>query len=230
MTRGARRIVRYGFSERIVHAVTGVSYVYLLLTGLAFWTPALYWMAIVLGGGFLSRWLHPWVGVIFTLAVAAMYVTWRRDMKVTPGDRAWRAAMASYVRNEDADVPPAGRFNYGQKMLFWVMAIGGLALLLSGVVLWYVDAIPWNLRALRYVATLVHAGAALVTIGAFIVHLYMGLFVVPGGGSAILHGEVTEDWAKAHHPLWHAQMQSAVTATPPVKARPSVDRDAHPGT
>ena len=82
-------------------------------------------MAIVLGGGFLSRRLHPWVGVIFTLAVAAMYVTWRRDMKVTPEDRAWRAAMASYVRNEDADVPPAGRFNYGQKMLFWVMALGG---------------------------------------------------------------------------------------------------------
>ena len=42
-----------------------VSYVYLLLSGLAFWTPAFYWIAIVLGGGFLTRLLHPWVGLVF---------------------------------------------------------------------------------------------------------------------------------------------------------------------
>ena len=56
-----------------------------------------------------------------------MFVLWRRDMRITDGDRAWRRAMARYVRNEDADVPPAGRFNYGQKMLFWLMAAGGAA-------------------------------------------------------------------------------------------------------
>ena len=117
----SRPIVRYDFRERIVHATAGLSYVYLLLTGLAFWTPALFWLAIVLGGGYLSRLLHPWIGLVFTAAVVAMYVTWRRDMKTTPEDRVWRKAMRRYIRNEDEHIPPAGRFNYGQKMLFWVM-------------------------------------------------------------------------------------------------------------
>jgi formate dehydrogenase subunit gamma len=220
--------VRFGFGERLIHGITALSFVYSLLTGLAFWTPGLYWIAIVLGGGFLSRLLHPWAGVIFTAAVVWMYVTWRRDMRVTQEDRIWRAAMLKYMQNDDAHVPPAGRFNYGQKMLFWTMALGGAALLLSGLVLWYVDAIPWHLRALRYVATLVHAIAALVSIGGFIVHLYMGLFVVPGGGSAILHGTVTEEWAKAHHPLWHAQLQSAGTLARPDHVPPA-RRDAQPG-
>jgi formate dehydrogenase subunit gamma len=199
------RVLRYDFHERIVHACAAVSYTYLLLTGLAFWTPWLYWIAIVLGGGFVSRMLHPWVGLLFTVAVAVMYVQWRRDMRTTPEDREWRKAMTHYVRNEDSRVPPAGRFNYGQKALFWVMVLGGLALLVSGLVMWSVASIPPSLSMLRSVATLVHAVAALVTIGAFIVHLYMGLAVVPGGLSAILHGEVTEEWARRHHALWDAR-------------------------
>jgi formate dehydrogenase subunit gamma len=201
---GAGRIVRYTFRERVVHLAAAVSYVYLLLTGLAFWAPAMYWLAIVLGGGYLSRVLHPWVGLVFSVAVAIMYAIWRRDMRTTDADRAWRKAMLHYIRNEDEKVPPAGRFNFGQKQLFWVMVGGGLALLLSGLVLWFVTSVPWELRALRYAAVLVHALAALLTIAGFIVHLYMGLLVVPEGLSAILHGTVSERWARHHHPLWLA--------------------------
>lgn len=203
----AGRILRYSVRERFVHAASAVAYVYLLLTGLAFWTPGLYWIAIVLGGGYLSRALHPWVGVVFSAAVAAMYVGWRRDMRTVPEDIVWRRAMLHYVRNEDEQVPPAGRFNYGQKNLFWVMVLGALALLLSGLVLWFVDAVPPGMRSLRYAAVLVHAVAALVTVAGFIVHLYMGLAVVPGGLHAILHGDVSGDWARHHHPLWVERMR-----------------------
>ena len=56
--------------------------------------------------------------------------------------------------------------------------------------------------ALRSAAPLVHAIAALVTIGAFIVHIYMGIAVVPGGLHAIVHGDVSEGWARHHHPAW----------------------------
>lgn len=200
------RIQRYAFSERLVHAASGLSYLYLLLTGLAFWTPALYWLAVVLGGGYLSRLLHPWIGLVFSTTLVWMFFMWRRDMHVTPEDRTWRKAMRHYVRNEDGQVPPAWRFNYGQKMLFWLMVVGGLALLASGVVLWYVDSVSWDLRALRFAAILVHAVAALLTIGGFIIHVYMGIFVVPAGLSAIVHGDVTDEWARQHHPLWHGQV------------------------
>jgi formate dehydrogenase subunit gamma len=199
---------RYGVGERLLHAVTGLSYVYLLLTGLAFWTPALFWIAVVLGGGYVSRVLHPWVGLVFAVSVVWMYGYWRRDMAITAEDRVWRKAILAYVRNEEANVPAAGRFNYGQKMLFWLMAWGGLALLLSGLVMWFVASVPWELRGLRYAATLVHAIAALATIGGFIVHVYMGVAVVPGGLEAVIHGRVTEEWARRHHPLWLAVMAS----------------------
>src|SRR5262245_20997620 len=106
-------IIRYQFRERLFHTATALSYVYLLLTGLAFWTPALYWIAIALGGGYLSRVLHPWVGLAFGGALLWMFVSWRRDMRVTPEDRAWGRAVRHYIRNEDDRVPPAWRFNFG---------------------------------------------------------------------------------------------------------------------
>jgi formate dehydrogenase subunit gamma len=192
-----------------MHALVAIAYVYLLLTGLAFWTPALYWVAGVLGGGYLSRVLHPWVGLLFTAAVLWMFVVWRRDMRVTPEDRAWGRAVRYYIRNEDHKVPPVWRFNLGQKQFFWLMVVTGIALLLSGLVLWFAASIPWELRALRYAAILVHAVAALATIGGFIIHLYMGIAVVPSGLHAIVHGEVTEEWARTHHPLWLDQVRSA---------------------
>lgn len=196
------RIVRYVFRERLVHALAAVSFVYLLLTGLAFWTPALYWLATVLGGGYLSRALHPIVGVFFAGVVVAMFVEWRGVMRTTAADREWRRSVVHYIRNDDSRVPGAGRFNYGQKLMFWAMVWGTLALLISGVVLWFPATVPAAWRAGRELAILVHAISGLVTIGAFIVHLYMGLAVVRGGLDAVLRGEVSEEWARHHHPLW----------------------------
>jgi formate dehydrogenase subunit gamma len=202
----ARRLVRYSLGERLVHSAAALSYVYLLLTGLAFWTPGLYWMATMLGGGYLSRALHPVVGVVFAGVVVQMYLTWRRDMRTTAGDRAWRQTLAAYIRHDDGRVPAAGRFNFGQKQFFWIMVLGGAGLLVSGLVLWMPQAVPRSQRWLLEAAVLLHAVSALVTIAGFIVHLYMGLAVVPGGLHAILHGDVSDAWARHHHRAWYDEV------------------------
>ena len=196
------RIVRYNLRERLVHAAAGITYVYLLLTGLAFWTPGLYWLAIVLGGGYLSRLLHPWIGLIFSGILLVMWASWRREMKTTREDREWRKHIVKYMTNQDEKVPPAGRFNYGQKQFFWLMVIASVALIVSGIALWGITSVPGELAWVRYAAILIHSVSGLVTIGLFIVHLYMGIAVVPGGLSAIVRGEVTSEWARQHHSAW----------------------------
>lgn len=208
------RIQRYTLTERLVHWVAGASYVYLLLTGLAFWSPWLFWMAVVLGGGEVSRAWHPWIGLLFTASVVRMYQLWAKDMHITEEDRTWNKAIGHYIRNEDENLPPAGRFNYGQKALFWLMFWGGIALLLSGLVLWFTEYLPWSLRFLRYLAVLVHVVAAGLTIGGFIIHVYMGTAVVRGGFSSVIRGEVSTAWARMHHPLWLAQITGSA---PPKK-------------
>ena len=200
------RIERYSIAERVLHWTSAITYCYALATGLAFYTPHLYWIAVVLGGAPTSRFWHPIVGLIFLATLAQMLRSWLGDMRITAVDRAWGRAMNHYIANEDEMLPPVDRFNLGQKYFFWVMIWGGIGLLISGVVLWFPELIQWNMRFLRYAAILVHVSCALITIGAFIIHVYMGTAVVRGGFTSIIRGEVSPAWARMHHRLWYERM------------------------
>src|SRR5512138_2983763 len=116
-----QRILRYTYKERVMHWIAGITYSYLFLTGLAFFTPWLYWLALVLGGGPTSRYWHPIIGLVFSASVLWMYQDWKADMKKQDSDAAWKKTFRYYVRNEDDKVAGVGRFNPGQKGFFWIM-------------------------------------------------------------------------------------------------------------
>jgi len=200
------QVLRYNLRERLTHWVAGVTYIYLLLTGLAFWSPWLIWLAVILGGGPVSRMLHPWAGLIFFGAVCNMYVMWSAQMKHTDADRAWWKAVKYYSSNQDEKMPPAGRYNAGQKFLFWGFFWSTVALLATGVVLWFPESIPWNLRLLRYLSVLIHPVAALFTIGLFMVHVYMGVFAERGAFGSVIRGDVSIAFAKRYHPGWYKEI------------------------
>jgi formate dehydrogenase subunit gamma len=135
-----------------------------------------------------------------------MHSIWRRDMSITDEDRLWLKSIRNYITNRDELVPRQGRFNAGQKQFYWIMYYGAIALLISGLVMWLPELGTLRANWVRGTAILIHECAALVTIGAFIVHVYMGVFMVPGGLQGMISGLVTRRWAKAHHALWYAKM------------------------
>jgi formate dehydrogenase subunit gamma len=198
----SEQIIRYTLRERVMHWAAGFTYLYLLAGGLAFYAPQLFWLAVLLGGGATARFWHPWAGLIFTAVMAWMHTTWQADMRSTAEDRQWMKEVSKYIENKDDEVPPAGRFNAGQKQFYWVMWVGTAGLLLSGLLMWFPESVPRSLAGLRALAVIVHEVSALITIGAFIIHVYMGLLMVPGGFTAIVHGSVPVQWARRHHRIW----------------------------
>ena len=200
------RVLRYEFNERMNHWVAAGSFIYLMLTGLAFWSPWLFWIASALGGAELSRMLHPWIGLVFFVAVCYMFALWSRQMNFDSVDAQWWKSLNHYIRNEDDKMPPAGRYNAGQKFLFWGFFWSAAALLASGLVLWFPEYIPWNLRFLRYISVLVHPAAALFTIGLFLIHIYMGVFAERGAFGSVIRGDVSIAFAKRYHPGWYKEI------------------------
>jgi formate dehydrogenase subunit gamma len=199
----AGAIERYTFRERLMHWLTGLTYLYCLATGLAFYSPHFYWLAIVLGGGPTSRFWHPILGVVFLMGTLWMQNLWRRDMEMTETDKRWLDRMENYMTNRDELLPLQERFNAGQKLFYWLMFFGALSLLLSGFFMWVPEYIPRQAAWVRGLMILVHECAALLTIGGFLIHLYMGIFMVPGSMTAITTGFVSRAWAKTHHRLWY---------------------------
>ena len=206
-------IVRYKLSERVHHWLGSLFYIYCLITGLAFWSPYMYWLAALVGGGPTARFWHPWFGLAFTVSMVWMYMMWRGDLAKTDDDQRWAKEIESYIQNEDEKLPPVGRFNFGQKLFFWLMFYGVILLVISGLGLWFVESIPWSLRWLRYLAVTVHVVAALATIGAFIIHVYMSVFMEPESFHAMIRGSVSRAWARTYHRLWYEQVTKGSSST-----------------
>ena len=79
----------------------------------------------------------------YPMTCADGFLQWRGDMRVTPSDRVWWRSISHYIRNEDSQLPPTGRFNYGQKLFTWGMFYSTILMLLSGLVLWFTGDLPW---------------------------------------------------------------------------------------
>jgi len=198
-------IVRERLSARVVHWSVALTFFICLFTGLPIWTSYLGFLAGLFGGLHVCRVLHPWAGVAFAAASTLMFVQWASQMRLTPADREFITprGMVKYFqyRNEDADV---GKYNGGQKMLFWAAALGTLGLLLSGIVMWLPQ--PVSSQWLRQASYLLHDTAFSLFFAMIIGHIYLGTAAEPGTFRSIVRGTVTKSWARLHHPRWYREV------------------------
>jgi formate dehydrogenase subunit gamma len=197
------QIVRYTFIERAYHWINAITYTYLLLSGLALFTPYLWWMASVLGGGGTIRFWHPWVGLVYLVTILWMHSKWKRAMKSIPQDEKWNKNIKNYIENRDAAMPPQGRFNAGQKQFWWVMLYCTFILLVTGIIMWIPEKMPPSFHWVLPIVVFIHSVTALVTIAAFIIHVYMSIWMTPGSMKAMTGGHVSSTWARTHHRLWY---------------------------
>jgi len=197
------KVVRFSVRERLVHWAVALAFLYAALTGLSLWSPRLYWVAAVFGGGVTVRAWHPWAGLIFCLVFVMMFTAWRRQMRLDKDDRRWLRLAHRYAAHDYAALPEAGRFNGGQKSLFWLQALNGVVLLLSGVVLWWPESMS---RLLREAAVLLHPLAGILAIAGLVVHIYMGTAATPGAFRGMTQGWVKPRWAASHHPKWYREI------------------------
>ncbi|MFG6440441.1 formate dehydrogenase subunit gamma [Roseateles sp. LKC17W] len=200
-----RTLRRYEDRDRMNHWLIALLFVLAGLSGLAFFHPSLYFFSALFGGGVWTRILHPFFGVAMVLAFAVMFFRLWRDNVFTPSDRDWVAHSGDMLRGNKAAMPPVGKYNAGQKGVFWLMSLCLVVLLVTGVMFWQ----PWFASSfpilLRRIAVVLHAASAVGLILGVIMHVYAAIWV-KGTVRAMTRGTVTEGWARQNHPLWHREM------------------------
>jgi formate dehydrogenase subunit gamma len=200
------QVQRYNFAERAYHWINSIAYTYLMLTGLALFTPLAYWLAYVLGGPTTIRYWHPWIGLVYFATIFWMHRLWKRDMQKIPQDEQWSKNIRAYAENRDEVMPPQGRFNAGQKQFWWVMFYCTFILLITGIIMWIPEKMPRELHWVLPIIVFIHSATALITIAAFIIHVYMSVWVTPGSVKAMVEGHVSTTWARTHHRLWYEKI------------------------
>jgi formate dehydrogenase subunit gamma len=186
-------------AEIINHWVLAGSCLLLILSGYGF----LFQLDAVgaLFGGFSSmKVIHNWLGVVFTAAlVGTMGNYLKESFTFDKDDWDWLRVGGGYLtRSKKIAVPPMGKLNTGQKLLYIGVLICGFGIALSGFSIWLVK----DVRTLTIIAHLVHNLTFSFFIVAIPVHAYLGTIANPGSFRIMVSGTVPVAFAKKKYPKW----------------------------
>lgn len=198
-------IQRYNKAERVNHWIVAGCFVLLAISGLAFFYPAFFWLTGVFGTPQLARIIHPFVGVVMFLGFFIQFFRYWKYNLMEKEDVKWLTSVGKILKGEE--VGDTGKYNAGQKIMFWLMTVCMLTLLATGFIAWrpyFADMFPIPLIR---IALLLHAVSALVLIAGIIVHVYAAIWI-KGTIRAMVEGVVTQAWAKAHHPRWYREIMA----------------------
>lgn len=202
-----RLIQRYNASERINHWIVAACFILLAFSGLAFFYPSFFWFSQIFGTPQMARIVHPFVGVIMFVGFFIQFFRYVSRNFINKNDIIWALSVQKVIKGEH--LPNVGKYNAGQKVMFWIMTLSMIILIVTGVIMWQPYFANEFSIPLRRIAILLHAWFALILIASIIVHVYAAIWI-KGTIRAMTEGVVTEKWAESHHPLWYEEVMKNV--------------------
>ena len=213
--RSGKKVKRFTALERFSHWLTAVSFVVLGLTGLNITFGKLLLLPLIGPEAFSAcaqagKYAHNFVGFSFMVGLFLIVALWLKDNIPKRVDIDWLKEGGGFIESKHA---PAGRFNAGEKMVFWLALGAGTALAVSGLLLLF-PFYGTNIASMQ-IAQVVHAIVALLFIALILAHIYIGTVGMEGAFEAMGTGEVDLNWAKEHHDQWLAETLAKERSTEP---------------
>jgi len=205
--RSGQKVRRFSAFERFSHWLTAVSFVVLGLTGLNITFGRILLMPVIGPDAFASfseasKYAHNFVSFAFTLGLILIVVMWIKDNLPAMVDIEWIKQGGGFIKSRHA---PAGRFNAGEKMVFWFALGAGVAVVASGFMLLFPFYLT-NIAGMQ-IAQVVHAVVAVLFVAVILAHIYIGTLGMEGAFEAMGTGDVDLNWAREHHDQWLAEQR-----------------------
>jgi formate dehydrogenase subunit gamma len=211
--RSGHKVHRFSAFERFSHWLTAVSFVALGVTGLNITFGKALLLPVIGPALFASlsqaaKYVHNFVSFSFVTGLVLIAAIWVNDNIPRKVDFDWLKKGGGFIKSKHA---PAGRFNGGEKLVFWLSFGAGAAVTVSGYLLLF-PFYGTNIATMQ-IAQVVHAVVAVLFVALIIAHIYIGTLGMEGAFEAMATGKVDLNWAKEHHDEWLAD-QLAVEGGP----------------
>ena len=203
--RSGQKILRFKAFERFAHWLTAASFVILGLTGLNITFGKILLLPVIGPDAFsniseVAKYVHNFTSFAFVAGLVLIIVIFFRDNVPDRVDLDWLRQGGGFIKDRHA---PAGRFNLGEKLVYWLSLVAGIAVSLSGFLLLF-PFYGTDIADMQ-VAQGLHAVVAVLFIALILGHIYIGTLGMEGAFEAMGTGDVDLNWAKEHHDLWLAQ-------------------------
>ncbi|MGC2856107.1 formate dehydrogenase subunit gamma [Novispirillum sp. DQ9] len=200
-----RRVLRFNGVDRFAHWLTAVSFLFLALTGMIVTFGRTLFIPLVghraySGLADVSATLHNFLSLPFVLGLVLIIALWIRDNIPNRADARWIRTMGGLMSRDGQHVD-AGRFNAGQKAMFWTIVLVGAGLAVTGVMM----MTPFSVTGVggMQVVHVIHGILAAILIAGIVAHIYIGTLGMEGAFDAMGSGWVDENWAREHHGAWY---------------------------
>jgi formate dehydrogenase subunit gamma len=219
--RAGINIVRFTGFERFIHWMTATCFIVMALTGLNITFGKVALLPLI-GPSAFSNWsltakyVHNFLSFPFTLGVIVIFCMWLAGNIPNKVDVEWLKRGGGIIGDDE---PPAYRFNGGQKMVYWLVVLGGTIVVVSGFLLLF-PFYGTNIAGMQ-LAQMVHGTIALLFFAAMIAHIYIGTIGMEGAFEAMGEGTVDLNWAKQHHELWLEKEQARVGPAESARQQPA---------
>lgn len=205
-----KKIYVFTLFHRIVHTIAAISFILLVPTGVVMM------FGNTFGGGEFVRAckeIHAISTLLFLISVIPMLLMWLRWMLPTLDDVKWLMIVGGYLSKVKKPVP-AGRFNAGQKMWFWLATVGGIIMIATGAAMYFQDfkldiLVKYGISQIDFLraSAIIHnvLGAAVVAL--FLVHIYMSVFAIKGAIHSIINGYKEEEEIEILHSSFYKELK-----------------------
>jgi formate dehydrogenase subunit gamma len=156
-----------------------------------------------------AKYAHNYLSFAFTIGVVLMFLMWIGQNFPTKADVQWFKAGGGMGKSHA--YAPAGKFNGGQKLLYWIIVLGGAGMIITGYMLMFPFYYGMGIGDME-LAQVFHAIIGVLFIALIIGHIYIGTLGMEGAFEAMGQGTVDVNWAKEHHPLWVQEEESRAAA------------------
>jgi formate dehydrogenase subunit gamma len=200
--RSGQKVRRFNAFERFSHWLTAISFVVLGLTGLNITFGKILLLPMIGPEAFsnesqVAKYTHNFVSASFVIGLVLIVAIWVKDNIPQKVDIEWIKQGGGFIKSKHA---PSGRFNAGEKLVFWFALGAGVAVIVSGYLLMFPFYVT-NIAGMQ-LAQVVHAIVAVLFIAVIIAHIYIGTLGMEGAFEAMANGDVDLNWAKEHHDVW----------------------------
>lgn len=194
-----------------VHWLGAIACMLLILTGLVLAGGRLYFEPSMNQSGWaslvgLSSGLHELMAFPFILGYVLMILMWAPKQIPASYDVKWFAVLGGYLNTGKKHHPDAGFANAGEKLWFWVFALFGGLMIVSGLTMMFPETFVVTKNTANTML-LVHIISTVIITAFSVVHIFMATVMSEGGMSNMTSGYCDENWAKQHHNLWHKELK-----------------------
>ena len=211
--RTGRTVTRWSAFERVMHWYVAISFIVLAITGLSLIFGRTVLIPLLGKEGFaawaqLAKPIHDYLSLPFAAGLAILLLMWIGKNAPKAYDLEWLKSMGGAIGDGH---PPAGFFNAGEKVFYWLLFFSGIAMTVSGFFLLFPNL--GTVRETMQFWHIVHLCSGLFLIGVALGHIYLGSIGTEGVLEGMVHGEVDEGFAKQHHSVWYEEVKGDASAS-----------------